>query len=352
MKKILPFILLFVLFCTSLPAQEVVKNPQKPLSPNAGRILRLQQILTISDESGEFYFKIPRDLKIDQDGNIYIADEARLFKFSSDGTFLKNLVTKGQGPGEVQNYFHFVLHESGIYIYDFSSAKIVHMHYFGRFLEEIRLTEQFNGFYGLYEGRFLFLKSTWPFMQKRTGKILEIEERILQVALNGEIIKISPNFPIQAYFGKGFATGLSAIYNVLDKENHIFYISHSSEYLIEVLDLKENNVIVQFSRKYKRVKHKQDKQKAKSPISRKLPERKYENDISQIFFNSGFIWVETSTNSEKKETLFDVFNQKGKYMDSFYLKLNGDLMAVKGDSLFVKETDEMENIVIVKYRFH
>jgi hypothetical protein len=37
-------------------------------------------------------------------------------------------------------------------------------------------------------------------------------------------------------------------------------------------------------------------------------------------------------------------------MDSFYLKLNGDLMAVKGDSLFVKETDEMENIVIVKYR--
>ena len=348
----IPLFLSFILFCVSLAAQEIVKNPRKPLSSDAGRILSLEVILTISDESGEFYFKTPRDLKIDQKGNIYISDESQLLKFSSDGTFVTNLVTKGQGPGEVQNYFSYALHGNSIYIYDFSSAKIVHMDCFGLLVDEIRLAEQFNGLYGLCEGRFLFLKSIWPSMKERTGKMLEIEERILQVALDGEVIKISPDFPILAYFGKDFASWWTFISEALDKENNILYLSHSSEYLIEVLDLKENKVVVQLSRKYKRVRHKQDKQKARSPISRKMPERKYENDISQIFFNSGLIWVKTSTKSEKKGTLFDVFDQKGQYSDSFYLKLNGDLMAVKGDSLFVKETDKKENIVIVSYRFY
>ena len=80
------------------------------------------------------------------------------------------------------------------------------------------------------------------------------------------------------------------------------------------------------------------------------PEKKYEDDILGLFFYKNHLWIKTSAKDEKKGTLFDVFNKEGKYVDNFYLKLNGTLMTTHGDFIFVLEKDEDENLQIVKYK--
>lgn len=355
MKKFIPLLMVVILspgllFSLASP-QDIIQNQKKPLNSDADRIISIERTLTITDEGEEFYFKYPRDLKVDQNGNIYMADVEQFLKFSPDGKFIQNLITIGQGPGEIQDYFYYTLYKDEIYIYVPMIRKIVCLSLSGLVLDEIRFTEQFNDFDGLYNGNFLFLKSIWPPMEERTGKIMEIEERILQVTPQGEVIKKSPNFPIKAYLGPGIATW-TFIQEALDTKNNILYITHTSEYMIKALDLETNKVIKRFNRQYKRVKHKESKKEKERRKKRNLPRKKFENDISELFFNPEHrhLWVKTSTQSQEKGVLYDIFDEKGQYVDNFYLNLDGDLLAVKGDFIFVKETAEVGIISISKYR--
>ncbi len=122
--------------------------------------------------------------------------------------------------------------------------------------------------------------------------------------------------------------------------------------MIHALDLKTNKVTRRFNRKYKHVKHMESTKTKELRKRRKLPKRKFENDVSDLFFNQKqqHLWVKTSTKSDQKGTFFDVFDKSGRYVDSFYLNVNGDLLDVRGDSLFVRETEEDGIISIVKYR--
>ncbi len=87
---------------------------------------------------------------------------------------------------------------------------------------------------------------------------------------------------------------------------------------------------------------------SRSPI--KIPERKYENDIVGLFNFKRDLWVETSTDDDKRGTLFDVFNIAGQYIDSFWLDVGGSLITTYENCLLVREQDEDGNISIVKYR--
>ncbi|MEA3420216.1 MAG: hypothetical protein U9Q97_00885, partial [Acidobacteriota bacterium] len=80
------------------------------------------------------------------------------------------------------------------------------------------------------------------------------------------------------------------------------------------------------------------------------PPQKYLNDIKNLFVFNGLLLAMTSTNDKNKGTLIDVFNHEGKYIDNFYLKLSGSLLASNKDSILVKEKDKDENILIVQYQ--
>ena len=41
--------------------EEIIHNPEKPLNPNAGRILELREEMRISDKGGDFYFSSPTE---------------------------------------------------------------------------------------------------------------------------------------------------------------------------------------------------------------------------------------------------------------------------------------------------
>ncbi len=347
-------LVLFALFVNLVAgcffAQEVIENPDRTKDRKSGREVVLEEVMRMSDASGEFYFKGPRDLMVDSDGCIFLADEYQLLKFSTGGELIRNFFRRGQGPGEIQDYFRYAIDDGEIYVYDFNQRKVIRFDPDGNLVEEWALTDQFNDFYGILEDRFIFLKSTWPSLEERTGKMMDIEERILQIFPDGRLHRESPNFPIKAYMGQGFASWWTFFLGALDREKNILYISHTGEYLIEALDLEKNQIVRRFKRKYPRVKFEESEDRARSRIERKLPKRKYENDISDIFCDSEMIWIVTSTKKDNKGVLIDIFDESGQFSDNFFLKIEGTLMAVHGDFIFVRETDEMENIEIVKYK--
>ena len=39
--------------------------------------------------------------------------------------------------------------------------------------------------------------------------------------------------------------------------------------------------------------------------------------------------------------MIDIFDENGRYLDNFYLKINGSLMAVREDDIFIREKDEV-----------
>ena len=48
------------------------------------------------------------DMAVDKDENLYLKMPNCLFKYTSDGTFIKNLVKIGQGPGEIPNILDII----------------------------------------------------------------------------------------------------------------------------------------------------------------------------------------------------------------------------------------------------
>lgn len=60
---------------TAVSAQDFFKNPEKPLSENAGRIAELKELLKIDDFGKDDYFQYPRSIKVAHDGSLFVTDK-------------------------------------------------------------------------------------------------------------------------------------------------------------------------------------------------------------------------------------------------------------------------------------
>jgi hypothetical protein len=132
--------------------------------------------------------------------------------------------------------------------------------------------------------------------------------------------------------------------------NNKLYVCHSSEYLIEVLDLTTGEIASKFRRKYPRVRHKQQKWEKDFVSKYNAPKKRFEHDVEDLIYDRGRVWVKTSTKDEKKGDLFDLFDSKGQFLDSFYINIKGRILKIDGDFLYSAESDEEELPLIVKYR--
>ena len=333
-----------------LPSQEIIQNPEKPLSSNAGRILEVEEMFRITDESGEFFFTRPSGLQIADDGSIFLTDESQLLKFNSDGKYLKNLFKKGQGPGEIQSsFYYFHLQHENIFIYDPMRMKIILLDQEGNLRQEFRLKERYVQFIGLWKNNFILTKYFYPDMAERTGKVFDIPGKILFISKEGDIINECSGIPWKMFFHPNIGVRIPVLATRISEDGKACFISNPDEYLVSVLDFEKLEFIRRFKRDYPRVK----RPKRETPPARpsiRIPEREYENDIVDLFNFKGNLWIETSKDDDKKGTLYDVFDRAGQYIDSFCLDVGGSLIATKGDYLFVREQDEDGNISIVKYR--
>jgi len=94
---------------------QVVRNPKTPMYPQGA--LELQEELTIGVAEGaeEYTFVSLRGIAVDDQGVIFALDQRkpRVDVFSGDGSHIRSIGRRGQGPGEFQTPFFIALAPAG-----------------------------------------------------------------------------------------------------------------------------------------------------------------------------------------------------------------------------------------------
>jgi hypothetical protein len=94
---------------------QVVRNPKAPMYPQEA--LELQEELTIGMAEGaeEYMFAGLRGIAVDDQGEIFALDQRkpRVDVFSGDGSHIRSIGRRGQGPGEFQTPFFIALAPAG-----------------------------------------------------------------------------------------------------------------------------------------------------------------------------------------------------------------------------------------------
>lgn len=348
-------------------AQQVIRNPEKPLSDKAGRVLQLKEVLRITDDQGGFYFKRPSNIKIAPDGRIFVLDEEQFLKFDKNGKFIKNLFKKGQGPGEFERIGNYIFSNNEIVVLQERPNKIVKMDMQGDLIKVFKPEKAVTKLIACYGDRYVMAHSSFPKLKKAGGEpeILDIDWNVRLVSEGGGVEETDLNFPVK-WYAKRIKNAIIANFIVdftaKPYKNRFLVVYHTQEYMLKLLDLEKQQIIRTFMRKYKSVRFKPDKTgrvEIRPNIYTLVPPVEYHNDIQKLFLQKDKIWVMTSTTDKQKGILVDLFNMDGEFIDNFYLPLlycikleglNQHPITISGNSLFIVEYDENDIPSIVKYK--
>lgn len=349
-------LLVLVLTEAAIGFGQVVENPARPLSPNPGRVLKLTEIVRITDDGGEFFFKSPSDLRIADDGSILVGDASaeQFLKFSPEGRFLKNLYKKGQGPGELGGdflSFQYYPQAKDIFVLDFSTQRFWRTDADGVFQEQISLVNKnYGDFFGVLPAGFLLLKTTSPDVSERTGRLLEVPHTVVLVDRGGREVKEICTFRPRSFYGNQMGMFWDPFVATLSPDGKTLYVCHGRDYLIEAVDVAAGRIVRSFKRQYPKAPHAEQDYESEFQKKYNTPKIEYEPDIKKLCGQADRLWVETSTDDKMNGPLIDVFDKDGRFVDSFYLGAGRTLMAVQEGFLFTQEKSEDGTISLVKYR--
>lgn len=367
MKKIILLFLSLSISASLIPAQTIIENPEKPLSKNSGRRVKLIELMQISDAGEKYYFEFPRNLKISPDGSIFIQDQGQFLQFDSDGGFIRNLFKKGQGPGEMQSMGNYFFHGDTIIVHEPWTDKILLFDIHGKFIEEFRIQTKIGleRLLLFWNGAFYFLSTERPPVKKTS--VIDVRQKLIGVAQEGKEIKEMTEFPTKGYIAVSKQGGRTFYYIssviAVPYQKKFLFVSHTQEYLVKLYDVEKEEVKRIFKRDYRRVKTPKDAKREGGAMldgKRILPPRqKFLNDIQNLLIFNNRLWVVTSTMDKEKRTLIDVFDSEGQYIDNFYIKFPENLvrryrgntaMDISGDYLFTIEQNKDGIYAIKKYK--
>ncbi len=362
--------MIFMFAAGGLWAQQIIENPAKPLSKNAGRVVTPREVLTITDEgASDFYFKWPHNLKVAADGSIYLADEGQLLQFDSAGRFVRNFQKKGQGPGEIEYVNDYEVAEAGLVVLAANPSRLVWFDRSAKYIKQAAIGGSEDWFLAMFppvDGTH-YLHSVSSSRIEGEARIIDVNQVIKAWSEGNKDMVERIAFPTQAFAA---AVGGSSGYHEMNYlvwapyKNGCLALNHTAEYLIKVYDFKSNKVIAQFRRPYRRVEQVPlpEEKRGKLILNGKTfykPDQKYEPDVACILIHGNDIWVVTSTRDKNKGVLVDVFNDKGQYLDALYLNLNASALEnlkfqgqcrVIGDALYIIEQNGDGISAIRKYR--
>lgn len=352
-KRSLSVVFLCLIGVSLFSFQEFIENSAKPLNPDAGRILKLEEELRITDEGGEFFFRYPSNVKVAPDGSIFIEDRELLLRFDESGRFLHNYFKKGEGPGEFNFIRDYTFHDGKLIVISSNPNKIVTFDFNGELGDDVTLHEAFFSFRFLFHkgGRIYFFRNEPPEAGEKPG-VLDAPYVLISMDKNGQGLREHLTLPYQIFDAGGARMGLGRL-TTCSYENKFLFIINTEEYLVKLFDVESETMQRSFSRKYKRVKPPKDHRWGGVYRNGKRlgpPPPEYLFDVSSMDIVKDLLWVHTSTKDEDKGFLIDVFDFNGTFVDSFYLNTYSGIAGAQGNSIFIKEADEEELVSIVKYR--
>ena len=356
-------ILLFLIFAFSIvSAQQIIENPKKPLSKDAGRIVQLEEVLRIHDDGEELIFRFPYGLKIGPDNGIYFYDNWMLFKFDENGKFVFKIIEPGQGPGEANNRTNYFFFNNEIKVQAGSPLKIMRFDYSGKYLGEKRteMTRSYK-FLDSKNKKIYGLNDDSPKLEETGTGYFDLPFSIYEISEDFEQHNKKHSFPLVHYIYLSNAWWPRARFIYTFKNNQTMFVVHAPEYKIIEFDLEGSKIIKIIKRDYNKIRYippKKSGNRKAPPNAIGPPEYEYYQDIQHMLIHKNQLWVFTSTRDKQKGRLIDVYNMEGNYVDNFYLKFSDQItpqgfgygnVVLSGDYIYSIDEHEDGFFSVAKY---
>jgi hypothetical protein len=309
------------------PGQTRVDNPGRALAKNAGRIVKLEEVMRIRDDGENAIFKGPRYLSLGPDNSLFFidyAEGARLYRYSPDGKLVYRLLKNGQGPGECQHAMNYLFSGDRIRVLAWNPPKIMDFSMDGRYLKESRVEEDTHGlwFLGIAEGKIYGIRDeVFNSAAFRSSGVFSVPNCVYEISPDFKSWKKLYEFPVRMVIKRANAFRLDPIDAAI--YGSMLYILHTAEYQVVAFDLRAGRVKHVIARKYDRVKSSSQKPADPDPETKgiEFPDDPYVWDIVRIHAAAGKLWVFTSVmkpNGDDQQV--DVFDEAGRFIDNLVLR--------------------------------
>lgn len=328
----------------------VVSNPKDPIYKNGLKMrIVFEEDLSIGEVEGDENYMFGGNIffNTDEDGNFYVTDfdNKRIQKYDPEGKYLHTLGRAGQGPGEFQSLsVPRFDKENNLYVTDGINRRISFFNRKGDFLRQIPLKERYDNLYINSKG--FFVANKWTLTQeggasRQTSLYGLFDDKFNAVA---ELFKDEFKSPMLSGFDESsivnFYAGLLSmtafkpyVRYTLSSDDYI-YFGYPEKYEINIyspegklakkiirdfdpfpVKEKDKKSFVEFAEEglSSPVLSEEIKKKAFAKI--KYPKYKPAYQSFTLMENG---WLAVIVDSVEKEyTLFDIFDQEGKYIANF-----------------------------------
>ena len=342
-------------------ATKIPPIQEKPLNPKACRALELQSLFEFGEAPSEFSFKRPpQALQVDSRGFVYVQDQDRppagpqnrLLKFSPEGRFVGNLLKiETSFPAVTGGYYEpsFLIWHDEIYVCD-GTDKIVRINKEGKRVGIVPLApSRYHRLVAMCEDGYIMFTQTMDRFSGPDGYRDEMSE-VARLSWDGKASEKIAGFTSRVYkMTEGKRVDLlpwESFLSAFDPARGMLYFTYTDEYRINKVDLARMKVVATFTRKYPRVP-------GPSRVARPdMTIKEYYRDIDPLSVCDGNLWVATSTRDGTRGRLFDVFDTKERFLDSFFIPLRQARCCLPsaGGYLYSVLQNDNKKIVLVKYR--
>ena len=293
---------------------KVIKNPREPLY---GEIkFELEKDLSIGREDNDNYmFYRVRDIEVDSQGNIYVADMSnyRIQKFDRNGNYLQTIGRQGQGPGEFDLPTKIRIDEitENIYVKD-QAYSIEIFDKQGNHIKECKIKKSFSDFRLDEDGNIIGVF--------RTLSELSYTNSICKVNMHGEIVENYAEFPYNKFIRRKpggmtitATTGWekNSLISKINKQTFVY--GYSEKYELSVIN---NNGQLLY-----KIKKDEPYRKFPAETRRRLKEMNlghYQPFYYLIFTDDkGRIYVQTNKTWAEEDVMekeVDIFSKHGYYL--------------------------------------
>jgi hypothetical protein len=324
----------------------VVTNPKEPIYGED--VFSLEEELSIGEAEGreEYMFSRIRSMAVDDKGRIYVLDwkEIHVKVFDQDGTFIRTIGKKGQGPGEfIMPLSVSITHQNELVVDDYRS-RLAFFSLEGEFkkniqMAKLRLSSVDIDSKGNIVGRAIVREEENP---RYEMKKFDSELNYLH----------SLGFsPLPSASRDGFNPFMGIILSQIDNHDQVI-CGYPENYEIKIFD-KEGNLKRKIIKEYDPVEITEEEIKEATegmPPEQKLSIPKYHTAYNWFATDDeGRIFVMTYERVDEGEVYYyDVFDPEGKFIVKISLKTRPYVL--KNKKFYTAEEDEEGYLMVKRYK--
>jgi hypothetical protein len=366
----------------------VVSNPNAPVYKNdlKMRVAFIEE-LSIGEVQGDENYMFGGSIvfNTDEEGNFYVADfgNNRILKYNPQGKYLLTIGRKGQGPGEFRDLsVPRFDKDNNLYVADSVNRRISFFDGNGKFLRQIQMQERYldpyinsksfivaNKWNMFQEANVLRQTSLYGLFDDKFNLVIELYKDEIETPWPGRFDESSI---VQFLEDALSLTAFRPQVRLTLANNDFIYLGYPDKYEINIYS-PEGKIVKRITREYEPIQvTEKDKESFVKTASKGFSAPIYTDDIKKKAFQKikypkykpayySFTlmengWLAVIVDSlEGEYTLFDIFDQDGRYIANFKTSIpaegmfSGSLFFKNGKAYAVVTKDDYK--FVKRYRF-